>query len=361
MALYKRPDSPIWWYSITIKNRRFREPSGAEDRALAGVAYRRRRDELRREQGGGKPELTLNDALARYWTEHASRLPSEAEIARMGKTLIAELGKTTWLSRITSAEISHMIARRRAVLSDGSVNRELGLLRTVMRRALLTWRVNTEIVGWKHLLLAEPEPRSRFLSRDEETRLFAALRPDFHPLVRFALKAGVRLGNVRRLRWDQIFWGEGLIRFQVKSKRPGGATHTVALTRTIRAILSAECGRHPEFVFTFVPHRARSAERAAVERTKGARAPFTRDGWRKPWQAALAAARIADFRFHDARHTAGTRFYLESGDIRATQKFLGHRDIKTTLRYENAGVAGLRETMERIDAAERQAARRKRK
>ncbi len=49
--------------------------------------------------------------------------------------------------------------------------------------------------------LAEPPGRDRFLTQAEETRLFAALRPDFHALVRFALLSGVRVTNARLLRW----------------------------------------------------------------------------------------------------------------------------------------------------------------
>lgn len=33
---------------------------------------------------------------------------------------------------------------------------------------------------------------------------------------------------------------------------------------------------------------------------------------------------------HGARHTAGTEFYLATGDIYATQQLLGHADVSTT-------------------------------
>jgi site-specific recombinase XerC len=33
---------------------------------------------------------------------------------------------------------------------------------------------------------------------------------------------------------------------------------------------------------------------------------------------------------HSARYTAGTEFYLATGDIRATQQLLGHEDVSTT-------------------------------
>jgi len=33
---------------------------------------------------------------------------------------------------------------------------------------------------------------------------------------------------------------------------------------------------------------------------------------------------------HGARYTAGTEFYLATGDIYATQQLLGHADVSTT-------------------------------
>src|SRR5262249_52481361 len=149
--------------------------------------------------------------------------------------------------------------------------------------------------------------REHILSAEEETRLFAALRPDYHAMFRFALVTGVRLGNVVALTWRQIDWDARAIVFRVKSKRPGGEIHYLPVTASVAEILSLERGRHPERVFTYVCDRNRYDPRQGIVQRKGARYPFTHDGWRKAWKAALQTAGIDDFRFHDLRHTAGTR------------------------------------------------------
>jgi integrase len=47
-------------------------------------------------------------------------------------------------------------------------------------------------------------------------------------------------------------------------------------------------------------------------------------------------------KMHSARYTAGTEFYLATGDIRATQQLLGHEDIATTADiYVRPGDASL--------------------
>jgi integrase len=54
---------------------------------------------------------------------------------------------------------------------------------------------------------------------------------------------------------------------------------------------------------------------------------------RKPWAAALKAAKIDNLRIHDLRHTRGTRIVRATGSLAAAKEALKHRNIKTTLRY----------------------------
>jgi integrase len=167
---------------------------------------------------------------------------------------------------------------------------------------------------WQKVLLEEAGEREHVLS-DEEERFWQALRADYHAMVRFALVTGARLGNVIGLTWRQVDWDAGRIVFRVKSKRPGGEIHYLPITQTVTVILSRDCGNHPVLVFTYIC--ARNRRWGAVDQHKGQRYPFTKNGWRKEWKAALLRAGIEDFRFHALRHTAATR---------ALQ---AHRNLKT--------------------------------
>ncbi len=53
---------------------------------------------------------------------------------------------------------------------------------------------------------------------------------------------------------------------------------------------------------------------------------------RRRYKAALAAAGLRKLRFHDLRHTFGTRM-IAKADIRRVQEWMGHADIQTTMRY----------------------------
>ena len=62
--------------------------------------------------------------------------------------------------------------------------------------------------------------------------------------------------------------------------------------------------------------------------------PLDRSKVRKRFQRACRRAGVRIVRFHDLRHTFGTRV-AASGEVsmRRLQEWMGHRDLKTTLVY----------------------------
>jgi integrase len=50
------------------------------------------------------------------------------------------------------------------------------------------------------------------------------------------------------------------------------------------------------------------------------------------YKAALRRASLRDLRFHDLRHTFGTRM-IAKADVRRVQEWMGHADIQTTMKY----------------------------
>jgi integrase len=53
---------------------------------------------------------------------------------------------------------------------------------------------------------------------------------------------------------------------------------------------------------------------------------------RRRYKASVARAGLRRLRFHDLRHTFGTRM-IAKADIRRVQEWMGHADIQTTMRY----------------------------
>jgi integrase len=53
---------------------------------------------------------------------------------------------------------------------------------------------------------------------------------------------------------------------------------------------------------------------------------------RRRYRAALCRAGLRPLRFHDLRHTFGTRM-IAKADIRRVQEWMGHADVQTTMKY----------------------------
>jgi integrase len=61
--------------------------------------------------------------------------------------------------------------------------------------------------------------------------------------------------------------------------------------------------------------------------------PLDSSNVRHRLRQALAAAGLRAIRFHDLRHTFGTRMAAAGVPMRTLQEWMGHRDIKTTMIY----------------------------
>lgn len=105
---------------------------------------------------------------------------------------------------------------------------------------------------------------------------------------------------------------------------------------------------HPIYVLTYECQEDRPRGTRGVKRVKGHRYPYSRDGWRRPWNRALKACGLEGFRFHDLRHTAGSRVTKAAG-IAVTQELLGHADITTTRRYSHVLMDDVKQGMERAE------------
>lgn len=364
----ERPGRDGWYEDFQVRGRRFRDRIAAGSReaaeAVAAATYAAAKaGRAAAKDGAPAPQsrITLGEALGQYWKTRGAHVSSADDIKRHSQTLIAELGNETPLEAIGTRDLEDYVARRRVRRAknpqtgrtelrdraNASINREIGLLRSVVIAAR-HWQARVPEIAWGRILLPEPDKAQTILSADKEAELFAALRPDYWPLVEFALLSGLRLENAIGLRWDQIDWQAGTITFRVKSRRPGGKLLTLPLTQAMALLLAKERGRDEELVFTYVCQRNRHEPHKGVLQVKGARYPFTHDGWRKDWMAARQQVGLPRLRFHDLRHTAATRTLAACGNLNVVKEMLGHADIATTARYAHSDTSQVRAAMEAV-------------
>lgn len=360
MSTYKPKGSQYFYYDFQVNGLRFYGPTGATQKKSADAAERRERNRIA--ENGGKrpqPEMSLNEAAAKYYQDHAINLAEGENVFGYLGNIKRIIGGAVLLSELGDAEVAEFVRVRRgetarhgkSLMAPRSVNIETAVIRRLLRKAK-TWGVAIgETPNFEEHFLEEPAPTERYLSREEETRLFEHLRPDFHALARFCLITGARVTSARTLKWQDVSYPESVITLKVKSRKKN-KTQQIPMTRDVQLLLANEKGHHPEFVFTYMCEKSRGVQKRAdgltLARFKGQRYPFTKNGWRRAWGDALKAAKIANFTFHGLRHTAATRtLKAANGNLKLVQKLLGHSNITTTARYAHVMLDDIREAMEK--------------
>jgi integrase len=326
VAVYKRGNT--WYYYFRLNGVRYRKAvPEARTKFQAQQAEAKARDAI----FAGKYGRVESTTTFKEFVE-AAYLPWARENKRSwrndvsrAKPLVAFFGKRR-LSEVTRFLIEQYKRERRTSLngrgrlcSPSSVNRELELLSRILNLAVERDELESNpFRGVKKL--ASDNHLTRYLSTEEEERLLSVLtgrRAHLRPIVLIGLHTGMRRGEILSLRWGQIdFVRESIHLLRTKSGRP----RQVPMNSVVKAVLldMREVSGGSEFVFP--NHRTGNA----IADIKNA------------FNAALKEAEIEGFRFHDLRHTAGTRMADAGVPITAVADILGHADVRTTMRYAHA-------------------------
>jgi integrase len=333
MSVYKPKNSPYHHFDFVWKGRRVHGSTGCKSKRDAVAYENRERQKLVLPTQQFEP-ITVDEACGLY-QEHAESLPSWATVDYMMDALIKGLGGGKLLSEVGQRDLQTYFAKRRNGRANSSVNRELENARAIWHRAAKARFDVGEMPDWKALRLKVPKAVRPELTLDQEPTLFQAIRVDLIDVCDFALKSGWRRGEVIGLRWSDCDLSRGYAITRIK----GGDTIQRPLTATLVAIIANQPKVGP-FVFTYLCQKTRGTRR------KGERYPMTATALRGPWKAAKKAAGLEGFRFHDLRHTRGTRIVRETGSLAAAKAALAHSDIKTTLRYSHVLDADVRRALD---------------
>jgi len=275
--------------------------------------------------------------------------------------LEGHFGSLALLSEIDDGRVATMVAKRRGEfvpdrrkkpLPKGAaqpplrrvgpvtVNRTVTQpLREILIRARDTWGARTNRIRWRDHLLAEPQERVREARPDEETSIMGELERGYDSAVRFAFLSGCRRMEILGLIWTNIdFFNR---QFRVIGK--GNRERIVPMSTALYDLLWSEQGNHPEKVFTFEAKRTRKYNDAPMIR--GKRYPLSESGLKSAMRRAVSRAGVANFHFHDTRHTVATRV-LRKSNLRVVQNLLGHADIATTTKYAHAVHDDIRDALE---------------
>jgi integrase len=340
----ERKRGPVWFAKYRLPSgrqvqkkigpawtERTRPPAGYVTKRIAEAWLRDVLDQARRGTLAGmvRTGATFEDACAefmRYVEQDRGRKPWTLRGYRsmIDAHLLPEFGKLP-VEDLTTAQIEQWIAT-----VPGSVrtrNKLLILLHGIMRRA-------RKVYGLPFNPVADVEkyPQGRpgevqVFSPEEVWALVRAAESDQDAAIFLtAAFTGLRQGELLALRWRDIDFPGAIVRVagsyglgKVTSPK-SGKVRSVPLAPDVAEAL-ARLDQREHFTADDDPVFAGVAgghlDGAALT---------------KRYKAALERANLRPLRFHDLRHTFGTRMIAQA-DIRRVQEWMGHADVQTTMRY----------------------------
>lgn len=334
-----------WYAKWRIGPRQVKRKVGAKRRpgTREGLTKTQAEQELRRlmreVKATPQERLTLRevgDAYIAHLRDFLGRKPSTLQDYEgiLNKTEQGLPKKTT--DRYEAADIEGYVSMmRKAGRSPKTVNNHLNFLHGLFAFAEKRgWASGNAVAEAERPRADDTDPDIRFIDLEELEALLREVPDDVlgaveRSLYLTAAMTGLRQGELIALRWKDVDWKAGLIR--VRRNYTRGRFGTPKSKRSSRAIPM------PGRVATALKqHFKRSSYTGADDlvfchpETGG---PFDSSKMRKRFKAAIKVAGVRSIRFHDLRHTFGTRMAAAGAPLRTIQEWMGHRDHKTTEIY----------------------------
>jgi len=285
---------------------------------------------------------TFGDMIDKFVTEYLPVKPhnlSADHMAQMlewwkdhyGFVILDKLKPEVFIE--ANAKIAKRKNRHKQPLSGATINRYLAAASAVCK-----W-------GWKELRwlhenpvlsvskMKESEGIVRFLSDDERKALLAACRADDDPNIEtcvvLALATGLRQSNIRLLKWEDVDFDNWTL--AIRETKNGQPRH-VPVVGMAQRTLQAHHDRDP-------------TKKGWVFKGYCEGAPWS---LHSAWQRVRANAGLANFRFHDLRHTVAS--YLTQGGAGLAQvaDALGHKTLVMARRYSHQSAEHVRATLATI-------------
>jgi integrase len=266
-----------------------------------------------------------------YVRDDRKRRPSTVAGYRseLDHNLLPAFGADTPLAEITTRDIDayreKLIAERR--LSPRSINKHLAQLHAIFKRAQRVHGLPVNPVEAAERQPERPSGDIRVLAPTEVEQVAGNLESaQDAAVIRLAAYTGLRLGELRALRWADVDWARRILHVRRSYTRgregppKSGKVRSVPLSDQPARILEALSRRE---LFTDDDDLVFVSPTGSYIDDSNLRSRFHR---------ALRDLGLPHARLHDLRHTFGT-LAVQAFPLTDVQAFMGHADIHTTMIY----------------------------
>jgi integrase len=354
MSVYKRGD--VWWYKFRFGGQVIRESSKSGSKTVAKDAERMRHRELDESWNQIKrrklPPL-FSIASADWLKTRTSIAPSTERSYKLAIShLTAEFGKKL-LCDLSAADLAaYQTRRKRDRVSNRTVNLELGVLRSILRRYRMWEGISSDV----DFLKDDPSP-GRALTPDEESRLLDAASKrrcrSLYPVIMLALNTGMRASEIRGLKWEQVdFLGSAIT--VGHSKTTAGTGRVIPLNPRAVAVLThwrgLFHGAEPEhYIFPHEKYGLAGNDRKLCAYEMVPTEPMHR--WKVAWESARKAAKVS-CRFHDLRHTFISRLAESQASDSTVMALAGHVSRAMMERYSHIRMEAKRRAVDTLSGTD---------
>jgi integrase len=230
------------------------------------------------------------------------------------------------IEQISSEEVEGWRAQLDG-LSNNSKNHILLLLHGIFARACKVYRLPVNPVS---AVERHPVRLSGDIEVFSPEEIFALVRAaeseQDGALFLTAAFTGLRLGELIALRWRDVDLANSVLRVR--------ASFTVGVLTAPKSGKVRSVPLAPDVAQALVKLAERELFTGEDDLVFSSLAGSHLDdsALRRRYKRALQKAGLRQLRFHDLRHTFGTRM-IAKADIRRVQEWMGHADVQTTMRY----------------------------
>jgi len=143
-----------------------------------------------------------------------------------------------------------------------------------------------------------------------------------------ALNTGMRKGKILGLKWEDVDLKHGFILLKDTKNRE---RREIPISGTAREVFQ---GLTRRLDVPYVFHDKNTGKYLNVK---------------KSFKMALTKAKIADFRFHDLRHTFTSHLVMAGVDLTTIKELLGHKTLTMTLRYAHLALSHKVKAVDMLD------------
>lgn len=256
------------------------------------------------------PHPTIGDLLERYEREITpGKRSNDREIDKLRVIRRHDIGVIP-ASKLESHAVATYRDTRLKVVKPATVRRELAILRHCLEIAIHEWALPLTSNPARRIRLPNADvSRNRRLNFEEYARFWNAIDEArswyLKPIVILAYETAMRRGEILAI--DRVD-NDSELRLLNIPKTKNGHPRIIPLSSSAQNVLLSIKGDRRLF-------------------------PVPVPSLRQSWIRLLQRANISDFRFHDLRHEAISRFFEMGLSIPEVALISGHRDTSMLMRY----------------------------